>query len=151
MLAHKASAQGEMVAEIISGHSREFDKVAIPAIVFTEPEIVSVGLSPDEAKERGEEVIVGKFPLAASGRALTLEADKTGGFVRVTARESDHVILGVQAVGSHVAELSGEFVLALEMGALLEDVASTVHAHPTMTESFHESVLKTLGRAIHTT
>jgi len=151
MLAHKASAQGEMVAEIIAGHSREFDKVAIPAIVFTEPEIVSVGLSPDEAKERGEEVIVGKFPLAASARALTLEADKTGGFVRVTARESDHVILGVQAVGSHVAELSGEFVLALEMGALLEDVASTVHAHPTMTESFHESVLKTLGRAIHTT
>jgi dihydrolipoamide dehydrogenase len=151
MLAHKASAQGEMVAEIIAGHSREFDKVAIPAIVFTEPEIVSVGLSPDEAKERGEEVIVGKFPLAASSRALTLEAEKTGGFVRVTARESDHVILGVQAVGSHVAELSGEFILALEMGALLEDIASTVHAHPTMTEAFHESVLKTLGHAIHTT
>ena len=71
------------------------------------------------------------------------------GFVRVIARESDHVILGIQAVGSHVAELSGEFVLALEMGAVLEDIAATVHAHPTMTESFHESVLKTLGHAIH--
>ena len=149
MLAHKASAQGEMVAEIIAGHNRDFDKVAIPAIVFTEPEIVSVGLSPDEAKERGEDIITGKFPLAANGRALTLEAEKTAGFIRVTARESDHVILGIQAVGSHVAELHGEFVLALEMGALLEDIADTVHAHPTMTEAFHESVLKTLGNAIH--
>jgi len=149
MLAHKASAQGEMVAEIIAGQNRSFDKVAIPAIVFTEPEIVSVGLSPDEAKDRGEEVITGKFPLAANGRALTLEAEKTAGFIRVTARESDHVILGIQAVGSHVAELHGEFVLALEMGALLEDIADTVHAHPTMTEAFHEGVLKTLGHAIH--
>jgi len=149
MLAHKASAEGEMVAEIIAGHKREFDKVAIPEIVFTEPEIVSVGLTPEEAKERGEEIIVGKFPLAANGRALSLEAEKTGGFIRVTARESDHVILGVQAVGSHVAELHSEFVLALEMGALLEDVAGTVHAHPTMSEAFHESVLKTLGHAIH--
>jgi len=149
MLAHKASAEGEMVAEIIAGHKREFDKVAIPAIVFTEPEIVSVGLTPEEAKERGEEIIVGKFPLAANGRALSLEAEKTGGFIRVTARESDHVILGIQAVGSHIAELHSEFVLALEMGALLEDVAGTVHAHPTMSEAFHESVLKTLGHAIH--
>ncbi len=149
MLAHKASAEGEMVAEIIAGHEREFDKVAIPAIVFTEPEIISVGLTPDEAKERREEVIVGKFPLAANGRALSLEAEKTAGFIRVTARESDHVILGVQAVGTHIAELHSEFVLALEMGALLEDVAATVHAHPTMSEAFHESVLKTLGHAIH--
>ena len=150
MLAHKASAQGEMVAEIISGEKREFDKVAIPAIVFTEPEIVSVGLTPDEAEEKGEEVIIGKFPLAANGRALTIEAEKTAGFIRVTARKEDHVILGIQAVGSHVAELHGEFILALEMGAQLEDISDTVHAHPTMTEAFHESVLKTLGHAIHT-
>ena len=150
MLAHKASAEGEMVAELISGLDREFDKVAIPAIIFTEPEIVSVGLDPDTAKERGEDVIIGKFPLAANGRALTLEAEKTAGFIRVTARKGDHVILGIQAVGSHVAELHGEFVLALEMGAVLEDIEGTVHAHPTMTEAFHESVLKTLGHAIHT-
>ncbi len=149
MLAHRASAQGEMVAEIIAGHNRDFDKVAIPAIVFTEPEIVSVGLLPDEAKDLGEEIIMGKFPLAANGRALTLEAEKTGGFIRVIARKSDNVILGIQAVGSHVAELHGEFILALEMGALLEDIASTVHAHPTMAEAFHEGVLKTLGHAIH--
>ena len=149
MLAHRASAQGEMVAEIIAGHKRIFDPVAIPAIVFTEPEIVSVGLTPDEAKEAGEDIITGKFPLAANGRALTMEAEKTGGFVRVVARASDHVILGVQATGSHVSELSGEFTLALEMGAVLEDIAGTIHAHPTMTESFHEGVLKTLGHAIH--
>jgi len=149
MLAHRASAQGEMVAEIIAGNNLSWDKIAMPAIVFTEPEIVSVGLTPDEAKDAGEEIIVGKFPLAANGRALTLEAEKTNGFVRVIARQSDHVILGIQAVGSHVAELSGEFVLALEMGTVLEDVAATVHAHPTMTEAFHESVLKTLGHAIH--
>ena len=149
MLAHRASAQGEMVAEIIAGHKRIFDPVAIPAIVFTEPEIVSVGLTPDEAKEAGEDIITGKFPLAANGRALTMEAEKTGGFVRVVARASDHVILGVQATGSHVSELSGEFTLALEMGAVLEDIAGTIHAHPTMSESFHEGVLKTLGHAIH--
>ena len=150
MLAHRASAQGEMVAEIIAGKKRKFDPVAIPAIVFTEPEIVSVGLTPDEAIDAGEEIITGKFPLAAKGRALTMEAEKTGGFVRVVARASDHVILGIQATGSHVSELSGEFVLAMEMGAVLEDIAGTIHAHPTMTESFHEGVLKTLGHAIHT-
>ncbi|MAK78031.1 MAG: dihydrolipoyl dehydrogenase [Euryarchaeota archaeon] len=151
MLAHKASAQGEMVAEIIAGERRIFDKVAIPAIVFTEPEIVTVGMSPSEAEDAGEKVITGLFPLAANGRALTLEAEKTGGFVRVVARESDHSILGIQAVGSHVAELSGEFILAIEMGAVLEDIAGTVHVHPTMTEAFHESVLKSLGHAIHIT
>jgi dihydrolipoamide dehydrogenase len=149
LLAHKASAQGEMVAEIIAGHKRVFNPVAIPAIVFTEPEIVTVGLSPEEAEAAGHEIVVGKFPLAANGRALTMEAEKSGGFVRVVANKSDKVVLGVQCVGSHVSELSGEFTLALEMGAVLEDIAYTIHAHPTMTESFHEGVLATLGRAIH--
>lgn len=149
MLAHVASFQGEMVAEIIAGEDRIFAPVAVPAIVFTEPEIVSVGLSPDEAKDAGHPVIVGKFPLAANGRSLTQEAEKNGGFVRVVAREDDHRILGVQAVGSHVSELVGEWTLAIEMGALLEDVAATIHAHPTMTEMTHEAVLATLGHAIH--
>ena len=149
MLAHVASFQGEMVAEIISGTKREYDPVAVPAIVFTEPEIVSVGLSPEEAKAAGHPVIIGKFPLAANGRSLTQEAEKTGGFVRVCAREDDHRILGIQAVGTHVSELVGEWTLALEMGALLEDIAGTIHAHPTMTEMTHEAVLATLGHAIH--
>ena len=149
MLAHVASFQGEMVAEIIAGHNRAYNPVAVPAIVFTEPEIVSVGMSPEEAKEAGHPVITGKFPLAANGRSLTQEAEKTGGFVRVVAREDDHRILGVQAVGTHVSELVGEWTFALEMGALLEDIAGTIHAHPTMTEMTHEAVLATLGHAIH--
>ena len=149
MLAHVASFQGEMVAEIIAGHKRAYEPVAVPAIVFTEPEIVSVGLSPDEAKAAGHPVITGKFPLAANGRALTQEAEQTGGFVRVTAREDDHRILGIQAVGTHISELVGEWTLALEMGAVLEDIAGTIHAHPTMTEMTHEAVLATLGHAIH--
>jgi len=149
LLAHKASAQGEMVAEIIAGKKRVFDPVAIPAIVFTEPEIVTVGLTPDEAIAAGHEIVIGKFPLAANGRALTMEAEKTGGFVRVVANKSDEIILGIQCVGSHVSELSGEFALALEMGAVLDDISHTIHAHPTMSESFHEGVLATLGKAIH--
>ena len=149
MLAHVASFQGEMVAEIIAGKKRAYDPVAVPAIVFTEPEIVSVGLSPEEAKAAGHPVIVGKFPLGANGRALTQEAEKSAGFIRVCAREDDHRILGIQGVGTHISELVGEWTLALEMGALLEDIAGTIHAHPTMTEMTHEAVLATLGHAIH--
>ena len=149
MLAHVASFQGEMVAEIIAGHKRAYDPVAVPAIVFTEPEIVSVGLSPEEAKAAGHPVIIGKFPLGANGRALTQEAEKTAGFIRVCAREDDHRILGIRGVGTHISELVGEWTLALEMGALLEDIAGTIHAHPTMTEMTHEAVLATLGHAIH--
>ena len=149
MLAHKASAQGEMVAEIIAGHRRHFQPAGIPAVCFTQPEIVSIGLSPAEAEAQGIETVVGQFPYAANGRALTLEDDKEGGFVRVVARQSDHRIVGIQAVGSHVSELSGEFALALEMGAVLEDLAGTIHAHPTLSEAFHEGALKALGHAIH--
>lgn len=149
LLAHKATKQGELVAEIIAGHKRAYDPVSVAAVCFTEPELVGVGLTPDEAKAKGEAVITGKFPLAASGRALTMEGGADGGFVRVTARESDHVILGIHAVGKHVSELSGEFALALEMGATLEDVAGTIHVHPTLTEGFAEGVLTALGHPIH--
>lgn len=150
MLAHKASAQGEMVAEIIAGHRRIFDPVAIPAVCFTEPEIVGVGLTPDEAKAHGHEVVTGKFPFAAIGRALTMEAGDDGGFVRITARKDNHVILGIHAVGAHVSELSNEFALALEMGARLEDIAHTIHVHPTLGEASMEASLAALGKAIHT-
>jgi dihydrolipoamide dehydrogenase len=148
MLAHKASAQGEMVAEIIAGANRRFDPVAIPAVCFTEPEIVSVGIGPDDAPE-GVDVITGQFPFQANGRALSMDAGGDGGFVRVTARASDHRILGIQAVGHHVSELSAQFVTLMEMGAVLEDVALIVHAHPTLSEAVHESALKALGHAIH--
>jgi dihydrolipoamide dehydrogenase len=149
MLAHKASAQGEMVAELIGGARRRFDPVAIPAVCFTDPEIVSVGLGPEDTGAGGTDLIVSQFPFAANGRALSMEAGDDGGFVRVVVRPDDHRVLGVQAVGAHVSELVGEFTLAIEMGALLEDVAGMIHAHPTLTESFHEASMRGLGRAIH--
>jgi dihydrolipoamide dehydrogenase len=146
MLAHRASAQGERVAEIISGKKRAFDPVAIPAVTFTDPEVVSVGLSPQAARAKGE-IKFGVFPFRASGRALTLQRDD--GFVRIVARADNHVVLGVQAVGAGVSELSAAFALALEMGARLEDIAATIHAHPTLGEAFNEAAHAALGHALH--
>jgi dihydrolipoamide dehydrogenase len=147
MLAHRAMAQGEMVAEIIAGHKRAWDKVCIPAVCFTDPEIVSAGLSRSEAEAAGFEVREGIFPFQANGRAMTL-GDETG-FIRVVARADNHVLLGIQGVGAGIAELSAGFGLALEMGARLEDVAATVHVHPTQSEGLREAALKALGHAIH--
>jgi dihydrolipoamide dehydrogenase len=153
MLEHKATAQGEMVAEIISGRRRRFDPVAIPAVCFTEPEIVSVGMSPGDVATQSisqdGEVLTAQFPFTANGRALSMEAGESGGFVRVVARKHDQRLLGIQAVGAHVSELSGEFALALEMGASLEDIAGVIHAHPTLSEAFFEASLAGLGHAIH--
>jgi len=147
MLEHKAATQGEMVAEIIAGKKRRFNPASIPAVCFTEPEIVSAGMLPSDAAARGDNVITALFPFAANGRALSMDAGE--GFVRVLARKDDHRVLGIQAVGAHVAELAGEFSLALEMGAVLEDIAGTIHVHPTLGEAFHESALRALGQAIH--
>jgi dihydrolipoamide dehydrogenase len=147
MLAHRAMAQGEMVADIVAGRKRAFDKAAIPAVCFTDPEIVTAGLSPAEARERGLAIRVGQFPFAANGRAMTLESDE--GFVRIVARADNHLVLGVQAVGRGVSELATAFGLALEMGARLEDLAATVHAHPTLGEAFQEAALGGLGHALH--
>ncbi|CAM3192497.1 dihydrolipoamide dehydrogenase [Paracoccus aminovorans] len=147
MLAHRAMAQGEMVAELVAGQRRAWDKRAVPAVCFTDPEIVSVGLSPDEAQAQNHRIVTGLFPFAASGRAMT--AGDEAGFVRVTAREDTHELLGIQAVGAGVAELAGGFALALEMGARVEDIAGTVHAHPTRGEALHEACLRALGQALH--
>ncbi len=147
MLAHRAMAQGAMVAEIMAGEKRAFDHRAIPAICFTDPEIVAVGLAPDAARAAHGEIRVGHFPFRANGRAMTLQDDD--GFVRVTARVDNHVVLGIHAVGAGVSELSAAFSLALEMGARLEDIAGTIHAHPTLSEAFHEAALAALGHALH--
>jgi dihydrolipoamide dehydrogenase len=147
MLAHRGMAQGEMVAEIIAGKKRAFDHRAIPAICFTDPEIVVVGLSPDAARQAHGEILSGHFPFRANGRAMTRQDDD--GFVRIVARKDNHVVLGIQAVGAGVSELSPAFALALEMGARLEDVAGTIHAHPTQSEAFHEAALKALGMPLH--
>jgi dihydrolipoamide dehydrogenase len=147
MLAHRAMAQGEMVAEIVAGRKRAWDKRAIPAVCFTDPEIVTAGLSPDEARAQGYEIRVGLFPFNANGRAMTTQSED--GFVRAVARADTNLVLGLQAVGAGVSELSSSFSLALEMGARLEDIAGTIHAHPTRSEGLQEAALKALGHALH--
>ncbi|MDQ0322525.1 dihydrolipoamide dehydrogenase [Pararhizobium capsulatum DSM 1112] len=147
MLAHRAIAQGEMVAEIAAGRKRAWDKACIPAVCFTDPEIVSAGLSPDEARAQGHEIRIGQFPFTANGRAMTMQADD--GFVRIVARADNNLVLGVQAVGSGISELSSSFALAIEMGARLEEIAATVHSHPTRSEAFQEAAMKALGHALH--
>jgi dihydrolipoamide dehydrogenase len=147
MLAHRASAQGEMVAEIVAGRKRSWDKVCIPAVCFTDPEVVAAGLTPETATAAGIVFKTGLFPFRANGRALTLE-DETG-FIRVVARADNNLLLGIQAVGAGIAELSATFSLALEMGARLEDIAATIHAHPTLSEGLQEAASKALGRAVH--
>jgi dihydrolipoamide dehydrogenase len=147
MLAHRAMAQGEMVAEIIGGKKRRFAPAAIPAVCFTDPEVVVVGLSPAEAAQAGVDAITANFPFAANGRAMTLEA--TDGFVRVVARRDNHLILGWQAVGRGVSELCTAFSHSIEMGSRLEDTAGTIHAHPTLGEAVQEAALRALGHALH--
>ncbi|HET8746497.1 MAG TPA: dihydrolipoyl dehydrogenase [Ramlibacter sp.] len=147
MLAHRGMAQGEMVAEIIAGAKRRFEPVAIPAVCFTDPELVVAGLSPAEAAAAGQETLVANFPFMANGRALSMEAAE--GFVRVVARKDNHQILGWQAVGQGVSELSAAFCHSLEMGARLEDVAGIIHAHPTLGEAVQETALRALGHALH--
>ena len=147
MLAHRAMAQGEVVADVIAGKRRVFDPAAIPNICFTDPEIVSVGLSPQQASEMGIDCLIGKFPFAANGRAMTL--NDTRGFARVVARKDNQLVLGVQAVGKAVSELSASFTLALEMGACLEDIAATIHAHPTLSETVPEAAMIAQGRGLH--
>ena len=147
MLAHRAMAQGEVVAEIIAGKRRRFAPAAIAAVCFTDPEIVVAGLTPQQAALAGLDCIQASFPFAANGRAMTLEAGD--GFVRVVARRDNHLIVGWQAVGVGVSELSTAFSHSLEMGACLEDVAATIHAHPTLGEAVQEAALRALGHALH--
>lgn len=143
MLAHRAMAQGEMVAEHVAGHDVAWDKRAMPAVCFTDPEIVTCGALPGEVEGSTES----EFPFAANGRAMTQERED--GFVRVVWRNADHAVLGIQAVGAGVSELSAAFSLAIEMGACLEDIAATIHAHPTQSEGLQEAALRGLGHALH--
>ncbi|MEO1110429.1 MAG: dihydrolipoyl dehydrogenase [Pseudomonadota bacterium] len=147
MLAHRAMAQGEMVAEIIAGQKRVWDKYAMPAICFTDPEILTVGLSAEEAKSEGHKVKTGKFPFTANGRAMTTERED--GFVLVVARADTHRVLGIQAVGENISEMAAGFALAIEMGACLEDIAGTIHAHPTKGEGLQEAALMGRGHSLH--
>jgi len=147
MLAHRAMAQGEMVAEIIAGRRRHFTPRAIPAVCFTDPELVVVGRTPREAEQAGLDCVSAVFPFAANGRAMTLES--SDGFVRVVARRDNHLIVGWQAVGRSVSELCTAFGHSIEMGERLEDTAGTIHAHPTLGEALQEAALRALGHALH--
>ncbi len=147
MLAHKGSREGQVAAAAIAGKPEEFDARCVPAVIFTAPEMASVGKLETELLLEGRAYRVGSFPFAASGRALSLM--ETEGFVKVLAdRETDEV-LGVHMVGPEVTELIAEAALAIEMGATAEDLARTIHAHPTLPEALMEAAEAVHGAAIH--
>ncbi len=147
-LAHKASKEGEIAVEVIAGKKSVRDWRAMPAAIFTDPEVATVGLSERQAKEQGRQVLVGKFPFSASGRAMAVT--ETDGFVKVIADAAgDHEILGIGIVGPEASDLISEGALAMEMCAFAEDVALTVHPHPTLGETMMEAAKHALGEAIH--
>lgn len=147
MLAHKASHDGEVVAEVIAGHHAYNDAKTVPAVVFTDPEVATAGLMEHEARAKGFELKVGKVPFAAIGRALT--TGETEGFVKVIADAKDNRILGVTICGPHASDLISEAVLAVEMDCELLDVALAIHPHPTLGEGVMEAAKAALGEAIH--
>lgn len=147
MLAHRAMAQGEMLAKRIAGQSVEWDKRVIPAVCFTDPELVVAGMTPEDATQAGEDFSVSTFPFRANARAMTVQRED--GFIRIVSRNGTHVLLGVQAVGAGVAELSAAFATAIEMGARADDITACVHAHPTLGEAFQEACMNALGHGLH--
>lgn len=149
MLAHKASREGRVVAEVISGQSSAFDNRAIPAVVFTDPEIAWTGLTETEAAQEKLPVNVGRFPLSALGRARTL--GRTEGFVKIISAPDTQLILGVGIVAPQASELIAEGTLAIEMGATLEDLMNTIHPHPTLSEALMEAAEVAAGASVHVT
>jgi dihydrolipoamide dehydrogenase len=147
MLAHKASREGKVAAQVIAGGTSAFDNLAIPAVVFTDPEIAWCGLTEAEAKRQETSVKVARFPWAASGRALTL--DRTEGVTKILFDPESERVLGVGIVGPGAGELINEGVLAIEMAAVAEDLAATIHAHPTLSETIMESAEVFFGHATH--
>lgn len=146
MLAHAGSHEGIVAAETIAGRSPP-SATSVPAVVFTEPEIATVGMGPEEATEAGIDPIVGRFPFSASGRAMTTR--QTDGFVRLVADEEGRIV-GGQIVGPEASELIAEIGLAVETEVTLEELAGTIHAHPTLSEATMEAAEHALGQAIHT-
>jgi len=147
MLAHKASAEGIVAAQIAAGKDRRFDPAVVPAVVFTDPEIANVGLSAAEAAEKGLDVATGRFPFVALGRALSM--NERDGFVEVVAEKSGGRLLGARIVGPGAGEMIEEAALALRAGLDLQTLAETVHAHPTLSEALKEAAEAALGSAIH--
>ncbi|MDP2054274.1 MAG: dihydrolipoyl dehydrogenase [Acidobacteriota bacterium] len=147
MLAHKASHEARVAVEAIEGHKAVFEPAAIPAVVFTDPEIAWAGLTEAEAEKQGIKVEVAKFPWPASGRAIAI--DRTDGLTKLLIDPATERILGVGIVGSGAGELIAEGVLAIEMGATASDVKLTIHAHPTLSETVMEAAEMFFGQATH--
>jgi len=147
MLAHKAIAEGLVAAESVAGHPAAFEPQAIPAVVFTDPEVAWAGLGEEAAAARGIAVRTVKMPWTASGRAVAM--GRTDGLTKLTFEAETGRLLGVGVVGPHAGELIAEGTLAVEMGALAADIAGTIHTHPTLAETFAEAALLFLGRPIH--
>jgi dihydrolipoamide dehydrogenase len=147
MLAHKASHEGRTAVEVIAGENAAFEPRAIPAVVFTDPELAWCGLTEAQALKDGRKVTIAKFPWAASGRAMTL--DRTDGLTKLVLDPQSEQILGVGLVGPGAGELIAEGVLAIEMGANATDLKLSIHPHPTLTETLMESAEVFFGQATH--
>ena len=146
-LAHKASYEGKIAAEAIAGHSSEIDYLGIPAVVFSDPELATVGYTEAQAKAEGIEIVAAKFPYGGNGRALSLDA--TDGFVKIITRKEDGLVMGAQIAGANASDIIAELGLAVEAGMTAEDIAMTIHAHPTLGEITMEAAEVALGTPIH--
>ncbi|AYV65874.1 dihydrolipoyl dehydrogenase [Niallia circulans] len=146
-LAHKASYEGKIAAEVIAGHNSEIDYLGIPAVVFSEPELATVGHTEASAKEAGIEVKAAKFPFAANGRALAL--NDAEGFLKLVTRKEDGLVIGAQIAGPSASDMIAELGLAIEAGMTAEDLAMTIHAHPTLGEVTMEAAEVAIGSPIH--
>ncbi|HGE9023333.1 TPA: FAD-dependent oxidoreductase, partial [Staphylococcus pseudintermedius] len=147
-LAHKASYEAKVAAEAIAGQNSEVDYIGMPAVCFTEPELAQVGYTEAQAKEEGLDIKASKFPYQANGRALSL--NDTNGFVKLVTLKEDDTLIGAQVVGTNASDVIAELGLAIEAGMNAEDIALTVHAHPTLGEMSMEAAEKALGLPIHT-
>ncbi|MEJ9212646.1 dihydrolipoyl dehydrogenase [Bacillus smithii] len=146
-LAHKASYEGKIAAAAIAGQPDEIDYLAIPAVVFSDPELATVGYTEQQAKDEGIEIVAAKFPFAANGRALSL--DSTDGFLKLITRKEDGLVIGAQIAGPGASDMIAELGLAIEAGVTAEDIAMTIHAHPTLGEITMEAAEVALGTPIH--
>lgn len=147
LLAHKAMKEGEVVAEIIAGEDKKMDYRVVPWAIFSSPEIAACGLTEEEAKEQGIEVVTGEFPFTANGKAVSMNA--TDGFVKVVARKEDKVIIGAQIIGPEASVMISELALAIQKNLKLDDVAETIHTHPTLPEAVMEATKVPLGSVTH--
>ncbi len=147
LLAHRASHMGKIAAEVISGKKSAFDNLAVPGVIFTDPEIAIVGLTQEQAEHAGYEVKVGLFPFKALGRALTL--GEANGLTKIISDADSGTVLGVHIIGAHASDLIAEGALAVEMAAHIEDLTLTIHAHPTLPEGLNEAAEAVENKAIH--